>query len=43
MNIWEELTAIGYTITDNRLRAAWGRMVHIAPLPKLPVGAGNCG
>ena len=27
MNIWEELTAIGYTITDIKLRAAWGRMV----------------
>jgi hypothetical protein len=27
MNIWDELTAIGYTITDTKLRAAWGRMV----------------
>jgi hypothetical protein len=33
MNIWEELAAIGHYIADNRLRAAWERMVHTATLP----------
>jgi hypothetical protein len=27
MNIWEELAALGHYIADNRLRAAWERMV----------------
>ena len=28
MNIWDELDRIGWAVADNRLRAAWERMVQ---------------
>jgi hypothetical protein len=44
MNIWEELADLDrHYIADNRLRAAWERMVHTSQPCRLPVGAGNRG